>query len=128
MPYVSITGLRLRSWRFWPGFWFHAIGSMAQARRAPGNLSAQARSAEGWQFTLSVWTDRAAMVRYLCDGAHGRAMRIFDAIATGKTYGYETADVPDWAEALAIWREKAVLRDRPPLAGRSGPVTPQPRP
>lgn len=105
--YVSITGLRLRApWKA-PRFWFHAIRSMAQARRAPGNLAASARTIRGVQHTLTAWETRRAMLAYLNAGAHGRAMRGFDAMATGSTYGFETDALPDWTEARCLWETKA---------------------
>ena len=63
--YVSITGLRVRRVRHIPLFWWHATRSMAQARKAPGNISAQARRILGVHHTLSVWTDRNALTRML---------------------------------------------------------------
>jgi quinol monooxygenase YgiN len=104
--YVSITGLRVR--RAWhvPIFWLHAIKSMMQARRAPGNISAQARTIKGVHHTLSVWTDKQAMRAYLTTGAHLTAMRLFRKIATGKVVGYTTGQPPDWAEVHAIWQEQ----------------------
>lgn len=104
--YVSITGLRLR--RIWhaPVFWSHATRSLGQAKAAPGNISARARTIDGVHHTLSVWTDRAAMMAYLASGAHLKAMRLFPRIATGKTCGFTTDRVPDWSEVPAIWRER----------------------
>ena len=99
--YVSITGLRLKSQLHAPRFWWHAIRSMAQARRAPGNISTDARSVAGMQHTLTVWTDQAAMRAYLVRGAHLQAMRAFGAIATGSVFGFETEAAPDWETALA---------------------------
>lgn len=104
--YVSITGLEVR--RVWhlPFFWSHAMRSMVQARNAPGNISADARTMDGVHHTLSVWTDRAAMLAYLTAGPHREAMRIFPRIATGKVVGYFTREVPDWTQVHAIWRER----------------------
>jgi hypothetical protein len=101
--YVSITGLRVR--RVWhiPSFWLHALRSMGQARAAPGNISAGARTINGVHHTLSVWTDREAMRAYLTAGPHLVAMRLFPSIATGKVVGYLAAQAPDWSEVHAIW-------------------------
>lgn len=105
--HVSITGLRLkRSWHA-PAFWLHAIAAMAQARRARGCLSAEARTVDGVHHTLSVWTDRGAMLAYLRAGAHARAMRLFPVIAEGRTLSLTTATPPDWPEAVALWRAQA---------------------
>lgn len=104
--YVSITGLRVR--RVWhiPSFWSHAMASMVQARRAPSNISAEARSIDGVHHTLSVWTDRQAMRAYLTTGPHLDAMRRFPRIATGKVVGYLAPQAPDWSEVHAIWLDR----------------------
>ncbi|MDG1130144.1 MAG: hypothetical protein P8N68_13690 [Paracoccaceae bacterium] len=104
--YVSITGLQVR--RVWhiPSFWSHAIRSMVQARKAPGNISADARTINGVHHTLSVWTDQDAMRAYLTAGPHLEAMRLFPSIATGKVVGYLAQQAPDWSEVHAIWRER----------------------
>lgn len=103
--YVSITGLRVR--HFWqqPIFWRHAIASMVQARVAEGCLQAEARTINGIHHTRSVWRDRAAMLTYLRSGAHLKAMKLFSRIATGKTYGFETTEIPDWAEVHRLWQD-----------------------
>lgn len=104
--YVSITGLQVR--RLWhiPSFWSHAMKSMVQARSAPGNISANARTINGVHHTLSVWTDRQAMRAYLTAGPHLEAMRLFPSIATGKVVGYLAKRAPDWSEVHAIWLEQ----------------------
>ena len=104
--YVSITGLQVR--RVWhiPSFWSHAMKSMVQARSAPGNLSADARTINGVHHTLSVWTDKDAMRAYLTAGPHLEAMRLFPSIATGKVVGYLAPQAPDWSEVHAIWLER----------------------
>jgi len=106
MPYISITGLRLKSPLATPRFWWHALRSMAQARSAPGNISTDARSIGGVQHTLTVWTDQAAMRAYLVAGSHLQAMRAFRSIATGKTIGYTSETIPSWEEARSIWEER----------------------
>lgn len=103
--FVSITGLRLRGVWHYPRFIRHAVRSMAQARAAPGNLSAEARFIDGVHHTLSVWTSHEAMRAYLTAGAHLEAMKVYRRIATGKVHGYVTAEPPDWPDARRLWRE-----------------------
>ena len=98
MVYVSITGLTLKAPRHVVRFWWHAIRSMRQAQRAPGNLRTEARTINGVHHTLSVWTDETAMRAFLVRGAHRQAMAAFSSIATGRTFGYTTDRVPDWSE------------------------------
>ena len=108
--YVSITGLKVK--RFWhmPRFIKHAVASMTQAKSAPGNISAEAKTINGIQHTLSVWETREAMRAFIYSGAHKEAIGAFHAIATGKTFGFEAAadQVPSWDEVHQLWREKGV--------------------
>ena len=103
--YVSITGLQLK--RVWhaPTFWRHAAASMAQAKAAQGCLSADARTINGVHHTLTVWTSREAMQRYLSDGAHLNAMKAFKSFATGKVYGFEGEEVPEWHMVHRLWHD-----------------------
>ena len=104
--YVSITGLQVK--RFWhfPAFMRHAVASMSQAKQAEGCISADARRINGVHHTRSIWESEAHMRAFLRAGAHGKAMRIFGKIATGKTFGYVAQNVPDWDEVHRLWREK----------------------
>jgi hypothetical protein len=120
--YVSVTGFRLRHPFLAPVFWFHAVRAMAEARSAPGNRHASARTAGGVHHTLTAWTDRAAMRAYLGSAAHLRAIRAFPYLGSGRTCGFDAAEVPDWQTALQIWRETA--RDVP-VRGRTGPDLPK---
>lgn len=108
--YVSITGLRLKGPFAALRFWWHAIRAMAQAQSAPGNIRATARTINGVKHTLSVWTDRAALRRFLYSGAHGEAIRAFPAVATGSTFGFgaPASAVPDWNDVHALWLEKGI--------------------
>ena len=108
--YVSITGLQLKKGLLTAArFWWHAVLSMRQAQNAPGNLSVEARSIEGVQHTLSVWTDEAAMRAYLTSGAHLKAMKAFHTIATGRTTGYLADAPPVWSEVHEIWKRSGVV-------------------
>lgn len=101
--YVSITGLKVKRVIHTPIFWSYAVRSMIQARRAPGNISADAATIDGVHHTLSVWTDRAAMMTFLSTGPHLEAMRVFPKIATGKVLSYVATEVPDWSSVHEIW-------------------------
>ena len=104
--YVSITGLRLkRPWHAVRFFW-HAMRSLRQARRAAGNLRAETRTINGVHHTLSVWESEAAMRDFLRSGAHRQAVRAFRSIATGKTFGFETTEVPSWDAVHRFWHER----------------------
>eukprot|EP00980_Cylindrotheca_fusiformis_P024735 scaffold12369_cov97-Cylindrotheca_fusiformis.AAC.1 len=69
--YVSITGLTLKSSRYYPRFLYHAVPSTIQARRADGNVLARIKSVNiRVQHTLTVWEDKSAMQKYMRSGAH----------------------------------------------------------
>jgi hypothetical protein len=105
--YVSITGLRLASpWRL-PRFWWLTLAAVRQARHAPGHLSTSYRQIGGYHHTLSVWTDEAAMRRYLVAGAHLKAMKAFRTLGSGRTLGFTAPRAPDWPEAHALWVERS---------------------
>ncbi len=108
MLYVSVTGLKLKSIWHWPQFAWFAVRSMNQAKRVAGNISAQARSVNGIQHTLSVWQSQAHMRAYLKAGAHLEAMKNFHHMAGGSTYGYDAGTAPSWAEALELWRKHGI--------------------
>ena len=106
MAYISITGLKLNNIFHAPRFWFHAVRSMAQAKAAPGNISADARSINGVHHTLTVWESRQAMRNYLAAGPHLQAMKSFKAIATGKVLGFEAEHAPQWHVARELLKAK----------------------
>ena len=78
---------------------------MSQARSAPGNISATAATINGIHHTLSVWKSEKHMREYLRSGAHLKALKAFRNIASGKTFGYLTRDVPDWSDVHHLWLE-----------------------
>ena len=78
---------------------------MRQARQAPGNLQATAKTIAGVHHTLSVWESKSAMRAFLYAEAHKRAIEAFPIIATGKTFGFESRQVPTWDEVHRLWQE-----------------------
>lgn len=101
--YVSVTGLRVNRWWQLPLFWRHAIPTFTDAKKAPGNIQAMVRKIAGVHHTLTVWDSRADMLAYLRSARHARAMRRFPSFATGRVYGYETDEPPDWDTALTLY-------------------------
>lgn len=111
--FVSIAGLELKRKRHAFRFFWHALHAMRQARRAQGNLKAEAKTIHGVHHTLTVWESEADMRRFLYRGAHRAAIRAFPNIATGKTFGFAASEVPSWDEVHALWRARG--RDYAPL-------------
>lgn len=104
--HISITGLKPKG--FWGvfRFWRYAVPSFAQAKKANGNLFCEVKKVNGYQCTLTAWESREQMLTFMRSGIHLQAMQQFHKIATGKTYGYETEQVPTLEEAFALLEEK----------------------
>src|SRR5580704_19455463 len=76
MPVVSITRLRLRSWKFFPGFIVYAVRSRMQATRAQGNRGVEAMREPGNVFwTATLWESDEAVRQFMVANPHGDAMR-----------------------------------------------------
>jgi len=103
MALVSITRLRLRSWRYLPMFAWYVLRSARQAARAEGNLAAKLlRERRNTFWTNTIWTGEAAMKKFMTSGAHGKAMRKLaewcDEAAVVH-WTQESAEPPTWPEA-----------------------------
>lgn len=103
MPVVSITRLRVRSWRYLLPFFIYALRSSRQARKANGNLAVSLlRDTQNTFWTRTVWPTEAAMKAFMLAGPHGRVMRSLlewcDEAALVR-WEQETAQEPDWPEA-----------------------------
>jgi heme-degrading monooxygenase HmoA len=108
VPFVSVTRLRLRSWRFLPGFLVHTVRSQRQLRRAEGYLTGRLAAGAGRTFwTITLWDSEASMRAYRNAGAHMRAMpKLIEwcdeaAIAHWEQAGVELPSVEQATERLA---------------------------
>jgi quinol monooxygenase YgiN len=79
---------------------------MAQAQAAEGSLSVEARRIAGVYYTVSLWRDRAAMLVYMRQGAHLKAMEAFSRIATGQVAGFTAVQAPGWTDVPGLLRDK----------------------
>ena len=103
MLFVSITRLRIRSWRFLPPFFIYAFRTSKQASSASGNHSVAILREGFFTFwTRTTWTAEASMKSYMISGAHGIAMRKLlnwcDEAAV-VNWTQDSADLPSWPEA-----------------------------
>ena len=75
MIFVSVTRLRLRSLRFLPAFAVRTLRSTRQIARSPGFVTGRfATEGIATFWTITAWTEDAAMRHYRNSGEHGRAM------------------------------------------------------
>lgn len=75
MPLVSITRLRVRSFRFLPAFLFGSLCSAREAKNASGNLAVAVLSDANLTFwTRTLWTDERSMRAFMFAPAHRRVM------------------------------------------------------
>jgi heme-degrading monooxygenase HmoA len=73
MPFVSITRLRVRRWRYLPQFLFQSIRAVRQANRAAGSLAVSVlRDADRAFWSRTVWRDEEAMRSFMQSGVHRR--------------------------------------------------------
>jgi Domain of unknown function (DUF3291) len=103
MPVVSITRLRVRSWRYLPMFIIQALRSAGQATVAPGNLvTTVLRDRQKTFWTRTIWTTEAAMKSFMQSGTHGKVMRKLldwcDEAALVR-WTQDSVNVPTWEEA-----------------------------
>jgi hypothetical protein len=70
MPFVSITRLRVRSWRYLPAIFIQAFRSARQAKLAPGSLAVSIlRDANLAFWTRTVWSEERAMRSFMLSSA-----------------------------------------------------------
>jgi len=95
MALISITHLRVRSWRYLIPFTYGALMSARQDKRAPGVLGVSLLRDENNTFwTRTAWQDEASMKAFMLSGPHRRVMPKLVVHWT-----QDTAEHPDWKEA-----------------------------
>ena len=103
MPFVSLTRLRVRSWRFMPAFLWYAFRSSRQAQRTEGFLHGKLIvDAKNTFWTVTAWSSEAAMRAYRVQGPHLAAM--------GK--------LANWCDeaSVAHWQQESVALPSPEQA------------
>jgi hypothetical protein len=97
-----VTRLRLRSPWLLPRFFWHAIQSNIQARKAPGHLKLETLSDARFAFwTKSAWTDEASMRAFMLSGPHKKAMPVLANMCDEGTtvhWVQDDAELPTWEE------------------------------
>lgn len=103
MPVVSITRLRVRSWRFLPLFYLRTLQAARQAATSEGNVAvAMLRDRENTFWTATTWSSEASVTTFMRSGVHGPVMRKLrdwcDEAALVR-WTQESVDLPPWEQA-----------------------------
>jgi hypothetical protein len=103
MTFISLTRLRLRSIRFVPFFFIHAVRSNNQVRQSSGFLGGSLLNDRDWTFwTMTAWDSPESMRAYMISGAHKQAMpKLLHWCdeASVAHWQQESTDLPLWTEA-----------------------------
>jgi len=109
MIFVSLTRLRIRSFRFLTLFALHTWRSLRQIRRAPGFQTGALLGDRRWTFwTITAWDSEESMRQFMVTGAHKAAMpRLLNWCdeAAVAHWTQQEAAIPSWIEADRRMRE-----------------------
>ena len=103
MSAVSITRLRVRSWQFLPAFLSSIRSSQRGRLRNATGIQSATLLKDDWRtyWTRSVWTDEAAMKKFMVSGNHRRAMpkllEFCDEASVGR-WNQDNVTPPIWDE------------------------------
>jgi hypothetical protein len=101
--FVSVTRLRIRSFRYLPAFLLNTFLSERQAKRAPGFLGGRLLIDSGLTFwTLSAWDSESSMKAFRGSGSHARIMPRLVEWCNEASYTHwisEEGSIPSWPEA-----------------------------
>ena len=103
--YISITGIKVKSFFGMLKFMRYTLPSFTAARKANGNLFCDSKKINKYHHTLTAWENRSKMMDYLRGKHHSSAMKNFRSIGIGSVYGYEDDLIPSWEDALKKWKE-----------------------
>lgn len=113
---MSVTRLRVRSWRLLPEFLWLTFSINRQVRRSPGFLDGALSTAPRRTFwTTTVWADEAAMKGFRDTDPHRRAMRRLLDLC-------DEASLVRWTQMGADVASSDVMLDRLRTAGRISKV------
>jgi|1185.fasta_scaffold46578_2 hypothetical protein len=131
MPVVSITRLRVRSWRFLPSFFFQSLRISRQAAAADGSLAvALLRDRHQTFWTSTSWASETAMRAFMHAPPHGPAMRRLLEWCDEASLVHWTQDGPDlppWDEAhLRLERDGRRSKVNHPSAAHTAHIYPPP--
>jgi hypothetical protein len=141
MVHVSLTRLRIRSIRFLPSFFLHAIRANNQVKAATGFLAGALLPDRHWTFwTMTAWDSPESMRAYMVSGSYKQAMPHllhWCDEASVAHWSQPDSTLPTWEEADRRMRETgrpskvnhpspnhATMNYDPPRTTRTAPITP----
>lgn len=101
---VMASRLQLGSRGSVPQFLYLALGAFVQVLRAPGvaGASLKAEPFKGRFWTLSSWSDKAAIAAYSSSDPHRSTVgKLKPKMAGSRFLIYEVTGKPDWKDAIA---------------------------
>jgi Domain of unknown function (DUF3291) len=109
MTFVSLTRLRIRSFRFVPLFALHTWRSIQQIRRATGFQTGAVLADRSFTFwTMTAWESEESMRAFMLSGSHKIAMtHLMDWCdeASVSHWSQPETQIPSWIEADRRMRE-----------------------
>src|ERR1700730_258764 len=106
VAFVSITRLRVRSWRYLPAFCVQSLRSAWQAKSEIGCLAVTVLHDAGIAYwTRTVWENEDAMRSFMLSGVHQRGMH----------------RLREWCDEASVvhWHQESPQPNHPSLAHRS---------
>jgi hypothetical protein len=131
MPIVSITRVRVRSWRYLPAFFVQTLRIARQAASADGSLAVRLlRDRRNTFWTGTLWSSEASMKAFMHATPHGPTMRrLLDWCDEAALIHWTQpgAEVPPWETAHErLQREGRPSKVNYPSAGHTAHVFPAP--
>ena len=114
MFFVSLTRLRIRSFRFVPLFALQIFRALRQVKKAPGFQRGALLADRSWTFwTMTAWDSQDNMRQYMTTGAHKSAMPHLlhwcdEAAVVHWSQPEET--LPGWTAAISACAKAAAHR------------------
>ncbi|HNC39521.1 MAG TPA: hypothetical protein PK492_09155 [Chitinophagaceae bacterium] len=105
--HITITSLTLKHWYGFFRLSAFGLKISRQCKNEKGFI-AQKNTGLGYEhFTLTAWESQDDLKRFARSGAHADAMKSSKSLATEiRTYTYVANEMPQWAEAKKLLKEK----------------------
>lgn len=99
MAFIALTTITLNKFYYMPAFWFHAYRSYRACIESQGIMEAKVDSIRITYSTITLWHDKASMLKFISHPNHIKAMKWSKNRTYGKTFHYEGDSLPSWVEA-----------------------------